>query len=48
MGVEIPSNSEGEVVFTFTSPHTIYFALVSILGYLFIGFYFFFSKKQTK
>ena len=47
MGIEIPSNSEGEVVFAFTSPRTIYFALVSILGYLFIGFYFFFSKKQT-
>lgn len=46
MGVEIPPNSEGKIDFSFASPRSIYFGIISLLGYLFIGFYFFFSKKQ--
>lgn len=47
MGVEIPKNSSGKILFSFESPRTIYLTLLSVLGYFFIGFYFIFSKKQT-
>lgn len=47
MGVEIPAKSEGKIIFSFASKRTIYFLIMSMIGYFFIGIYFLFKQKQT-
>lgn len=48
MGVKIPAKSEGNIDFYFKSDKTIYSAILSILSYLVIITYFFYSKINSK